>query len=81
MALFAFVGLCVYLFIKKNPNNYKDLLTKYKATQIMITGKTLIGGWRTLKRQNYTGDNLKYTDDEYCDTTDDEYLSDINDDV
>ena len=27
MALFAFIGLCVYLFIKKNPNNYKELVT------------------------------------------------------
>jgi hypothetical protein len=27
IALFAFIGLCVYLFIKKNPSNYKDLIT------------------------------------------------------
>ena len=27
MTLFAFIGLCVYLFIKKNPANYKDLVT------------------------------------------------------
>ena len=27
MALFAFLGLCVYLFIKKNPGNYKELVT------------------------------------------------------
>ena len=27
MALFAFIGLCVYLFIKKNPSNYKEIVT------------------------------------------------------
>ena len=26
ITLFAFIGLCVYLFLKKNPSNYKDLL-------------------------------------------------------
>ena len=26
MTLFAFIGLCVYLFIKKNPANYKDFV-------------------------------------------------------
>ena len=26
IALFAFIGLCVYLFLKKSPNNCKDLL-------------------------------------------------------
>ena len=26
MGLFAFIGLCIYLFIKKNPNNYKDFV-------------------------------------------------------
>jgi 5-methylcytosine-specific restriction endonuclease McrA len=27
MAFFAFIGLCVYLYIKKDPNNYRDLVT------------------------------------------------------
>ena len=27
MALFAFIGLCVYLFIKKNPGNYKEFVS------------------------------------------------------
>jgi len=27
MVFFAFVGLCIYLYIKKNPNNYKDFVT------------------------------------------------------
>jgi len=27
MAFFAFIGLCVYLYIKKDPNNYIDLVT------------------------------------------------------
>jgi hypothetical protein len=27
MAFFAFIGLCTYLYIKKNPNNYKDFVT------------------------------------------------------
>tara|TARA_B110001452_G_scaffold267582_2_gene278231 strand:- start:1628 stop:2239 length:612 start_codon:yes stop_codon:yes gene_type:complete len=27
MALFAFIGLCIYLFVKKNPKNYKDFFT------------------------------------------------------
>jgi len=44
---------------------YKDLLTKYKPNQIMITAKTLIGNWTTLKGFVYNGDNLKYTDDDY----------------
>jgi 5-methylcytosine-specific restriction endonuclease McrA len=27
MVFFAFVGLCIYLYIKKDPNNYKDFVT------------------------------------------------------
>ena len=27
MAFFAFIGLCVYWYIKKDPNNYRDLVT------------------------------------------------------
>jgi len=27
MAFFAFIGLCIYLFIKKNPSNYKEIVT------------------------------------------------------
>jgi len=27
MVFFAFIGLCIYLYIKKNPNNYKDFVT------------------------------------------------------
>jgi 5-methylcytosine-specific restriction protein A len=27
MVFFAFIGLCVYLFIKKNPGNYKELVS------------------------------------------------------
>ena len=26
MTLFAFIGLCIYLFIKKNPTNYRDFI-------------------------------------------------------
>ena len=30
MALIAFIGLCIYLFIKKNPANYKDFVHNTK---------------------------------------------------
>jgi hypothetical protein len=28
MVFFAFIGLCIYLFVKKNPGNYKELVTQ-----------------------------------------------------
>jgi len=28
MVFFAFIGLCLYLFIKKNPGNYKEIVTQ-----------------------------------------------------
>jgi len=44
---------------------YQTALKKYKATDIVITAKTLIGGWTTLKSANYNGDQLKYNNDDY----------------
>ena len=44
---------------------YREALKKYKATNMVITAKTLLGGWTTLKNINYNGDNLKYNDDDY----------------
>jgi hypothetical protein len=47
---------------------YHDLLTKYDSKNILITGKSMIGGIVTLKSYTYTGDNIKYTDDDYFDS-------------
>ena len=44
---------------------YREALKKYKATNMVITAKTLIGNWTTLKNINYNGENLKYNDDDY----------------
>jgi hypothetical protein len=46
-------------------NIYKDLLSKYKASNIVITAKPLTGGWTTLKNASYNGNSLKYDDDDY----------------
>jgi len=44
---------------------YKELLTKYKPKDILITAAPLDGGFITLKGKNYVVDNLKYTDTDY----------------
>ena len=44
---------------------YKVALKKHKASNLVITAKTMIGGWTTLKNINFNGENLKYNDDDY----------------
>ena len=44
---------------------YKASIKKYKPTNMVITAKTLLGNWTTLKNINYNGENLKYNDDDY----------------
>lgn len=44
---------------------YKSLLRKHKAGNILIYGKPLDGGFRTIKTFDYQGNDLKYVDDDY----------------
>ena len=44
---------------------YNELLTKYKASDITITAKFLDGNYTTLKSSEHTGDNLRYTNENY----------------
>jgi hypothetical protein len=47
---------------------YKELLLKYKTSNITIIAKPLYGGFVTLKSEGYVGKSLKHTDENYFST-------------
>ena len=44
---------------------YRELLSKYPAKDITITGKHINGGWTTLKHTSHVTNDLKYVEDNY----------------